>query len=149
MIKKPYPSETQDRFIVRLPDGMRDRIAELAKSNNRSMNAEIVQRLEWALPVLSAPTVAPYIPDVPGEIPFMIRQEIAQMAITANVPFEEMVKRVFLAGINKDAPQVLYIPIMPGATIKEFLMALDAAKDVVRPDATIVSEMVSKTKATG
>ncbi len=46
MEKKPYPSETQERFIVRLPDGMRDRIAEEAKKNNRSMNAEIVARLE-------------------------------------------------------------------------------------------------------
>ena len=46
MERKPFPSETQDRFIVRFPDGMRDRIAEEAKANNRSMNAEIVARLE-------------------------------------------------------------------------------------------------------
>lgn len=46
MAKTPYPSEMQDRFIVRLPDGMRDKIAELAKQNSRSMNAEIVARLE-------------------------------------------------------------------------------------------------------
>ena len=46
MERKPFPSETQERFIVRFPDGMRDRIAEAAKSNNRSMNAEIVARLE-------------------------------------------------------------------------------------------------------
>ncbi|WP_104012253.1 Arc family DNA-binding protein [Burkholderia anthinoferrum] len=46
MTKKPFPSEQQERFIVRLPDGMRDRIAEAAKTNNRSMNAEIVARLE-------------------------------------------------------------------------------------------------------
>ena len=31
--------------MVRLPDGMRDQIAEAAKANNRSMNAEIVARL--------------------------------------------------------------------------------------------------------
>lgn len=41
-----YPSETQERFIVRFPDGMRDNIAEAAKANNRSMNAEIVDRLQ-------------------------------------------------------------------------------------------------------
>lgn len=46
MERKPFPSETQERFIVRFPDGMRDRISELAKTNNRSMNAEIVARLE-------------------------------------------------------------------------------------------------------
>lgn len=45
MKKTPYPSETQERFIIRLPDGMRDRIAEEAKKNGRSMNAEIVHVL--------------------------------------------------------------------------------------------------------
>lgn len=35
-----------DKFMLRFPDGMRDRIAEAAKAANRSMNAEIVARLE-------------------------------------------------------------------------------------------------------
>lgn len=39
-------SRTDPQLKVRLPDGMRDRIAEAAKANNRSMNAEIVARLE-------------------------------------------------------------------------------------------------------
>lgn len=39
----------QNRFIVRMPEGMRDRIREVAKANNRSMNAEIISLLEWAL----------------------------------------------------------------------------------------------------
>lgn len=46
MERKPFPSETQERFIIRFPDGMRDRIKEAAEANNRSMNAEIVARLE-------------------------------------------------------------------------------------------------------
>jgi len=46
MDRKPFPSETQERFIVRLPDGMRDRIAEAAKASGRSMNSEIVLRLQ-------------------------------------------------------------------------------------------------------
>lgn len=41
-----YPSRLADQFVVRLPDGMRDRIAEAAELNVRSMNAEIVARLE-------------------------------------------------------------------------------------------------------
>jgi hypothetical protein len=35
-----------DKFILRFPDGMRDLIAEEAKANNRSMNAEVVSRLQ-------------------------------------------------------------------------------------------------------
>jgi hypothetical protein len=34
-----------DKFIVRLPDGMRQKIMDAAQANNRSMNAEIVARL--------------------------------------------------------------------------------------------------------
>lgn len=45
-----YPSEKQERFIVRLPDGMRDRIKAAADANNRSMNAEIVATLQDAYP---------------------------------------------------------------------------------------------------
>lgn len=46
MDKKPYPSELQDRFIVRMPDGMRDRIRAAAEASNRSMNAQIVHMIE-------------------------------------------------------------------------------------------------------
>lgn len=46
MEKKPFPSETQERFIVRLPDGMRDKVADSSKANKRSMNSEIVARLQ-------------------------------------------------------------------------------------------------------
>tara|TARA_R110000751_G_scaffold307812_1_gene431825 strand:+ start:15517 stop:15900 length:384 start_codon:yes stop_codon:yes gene_type:complete len=48
--RDPYPSEKQERFIVRLPDGMRDRIRAAAEANNRSMNAEIVSVLEERFP---------------------------------------------------------------------------------------------------
>src|SRR5690606_18288108 len=40
------PSQKLDQYIVRLPDGMRDRLKAAAAANNRSMNAEIVSRLE-------------------------------------------------------------------------------------------------------
>lgn len=42
--KKPLAREA-DKFIVRLPEGMREKIMEAAEANNRSMNAEIVDRL--------------------------------------------------------------------------------------------------------
>lgn len=44
-----FPSQTADKYVVRFPDGMRDRIAEVARANNRSMNAEIISRLERTL----------------------------------------------------------------------------------------------------
>ena len=56
MTDKPYPSRVADQFQVRFPDGMRDRIAAAAKANGRSMNSEIVARLEASIstPAVSA-----------------------------------------------------------------------------------------------
>ena len=39
-------SNASDKFIVRLPDGMRDELKAAAVANGRTMNAEIVARLE-------------------------------------------------------------------------------------------------------
>lgn len=46
MTKELPPSRTAEQFVVRFPDGMRDQIAEAAKAAGRSMNAEIVARLQ-------------------------------------------------------------------------------------------------------
>jgi len=46
MSEPKYPSQLAERFQIRMPDGLRDRIAEAAKANSRSMNSEIVARLE-------------------------------------------------------------------------------------------------------
>jgi len=40
------PGRGADVFQIRLPDGMRDRIKGAAAANGRSMNAEIISRLE-------------------------------------------------------------------------------------------------------
>lgn len=49
MKQEKAPSQVAPRFNVRLPEGMREQIQELAKRNNRSMNAEIVAMLKEAL----------------------------------------------------------------------------------------------------
>lgn len=51
--------QDQDKFIVRLPDGMRDRIKAAADANNRSMNAEIVSTLEEKYPEPILPILTP------------------------------------------------------------------------------------------
>lgn len=39
-------SRNADKFVVRLPDGLRERIAEAAKRDGRSMNSQIVNLLD-------------------------------------------------------------------------------------------------------
>ena len=42
-------SREQDKFVIRLPDGLRPQIAVTARSNQRSMNGEIIIRLQRSL----------------------------------------------------------------------------------------------------
>lgn len=52
MIKKkhtPALAHDVEKFVVRLPHGMRSRIAEVSRLSHRSMNSEIVARLEDSL----------------------------------------------------------------------------------------------------
>lgn len=43
-------TNASDKFIIRLPDGMRDRIKTYAEKHGRTMNAEIVRILEREFP---------------------------------------------------------------------------------------------------
>jgi hypothetical protein len=47
MAKKP--AHDLDKFVLRLPDGMRERIATEAKANARSMTHEIILRLQRSM----------------------------------------------------------------------------------------------------
>lgn len=144
MSTKP-PSRTAEQFVVRLPEGMRDRIAELAKQNGRSMNAEIVQRLEWALKLDGPPTfeLKPASTHPPeSELTWYLTTLIKDLAEQNGVAYDEMLAKIFVAGLNPDAPQVLYAPILPGATMEEFRTAMKASEGIVRPDAAIVTERI-------
>ncbi|ARV77275.1 Arc-like transcriptional regulator [Pseudomonas phage Noxifer] len=46
-----YSSRTADKFVVRLPDGMREKIAERARIHHRSMNSQIISVLEKDLAI--------------------------------------------------------------------------------------------------
>jgi hypothetical protein len=122
---------------------MRERISELAKQNNRSMNAEIVQRLEWALSLAGEPTVEKkeaLQQPVAGALSWLITTEIKDLAEREGVPFDEMLAKIVVAGLHPEAPQVLYLPLFPGATKEDVRNALQASKEVMRPDAAVVSE---------
>lgn len=42
----PQTTRFSDKFLVRLPEGMRDRLNEAARENRRSMTAEVSHRLQ-------------------------------------------------------------------------------------------------------
>lgn len=46
MPDKAFPSDKADKFVIRLPDGMREKIKNDADQQGRSMNAQIVFMLQ-------------------------------------------------------------------------------------------------------
>ena len=64
MSKPPAPSDVADKFMLRMPDGMRDRLREEAARNGRSMNSEIVARLEQSFRLMTPETEMPAITEV-------------------------------------------------------------------------------------
>lgn len=42
-------SREQDKFVLRLPEGLRPEIADIARANQRSMNGEIIVRIQRSL----------------------------------------------------------------------------------------------------
>lgn len=75
-----FPSDKQDKFMLRLPDGMRDKIAQDAKAAGRSMNAEIVARLERSFP--PPPDVASYKEKIAAYDELSVRTRYAQMMVS-------------------------------------------------------------------
>ncbi len=49
LVQVHYNSRTADKFLLRLPEGLRDRINLAAESNHRSMNCEIIARINGSL----------------------------------------------------------------------------------------------------
>ncbi len=93
-----------ERFMLRLPDGMRDRIKAAAEANNRSMNAEIVAALTEKFPEPTDPEFEKF---------YEMAQRIAPKDL----------KRVLVELIDKDIAsgkitnQDLEDGIVPGLTV--------------------------------
>lgn len=73
--KDAYPSEAADRYIVRFPDGMRDRLKDEALKNGRSLNAEIIKRLQDSLDFDLAGMVLTAVPNGPDSGVDVVDQE--------------------------------------------------------------------------
>lgn len=68
-----------DQFMLRLPEGMRDRIKLSADRNSRSMNAEIVATLEKAYPAVGSEALALALVEALREMPEDESQALTQL----------------------------------------------------------------------
>lgn len=83
-----------DKFMLRLPVGMRERLAEAAAANGRSMNAEVVSRLQSTFkPEQQRLDLRP------------LDEQKAELVELVNQAIDERLKRTVLVGnIGREPP---------------------------------------------
>jgi plasmid stability protein len=77
MSSKKVASRGSEQFMVRFPDGMRERIKMAADENGRSMNAEIIHRLEQTFSVDDA-IITNDLADTPKELAVQLVEELVK-----------------------------------------------------------------------
>lgn len=82
MARTNYPSDKQDQFMVRLPDGMRDALKDAAAEHQRSMNAEIVWRLMNSLG--DAPSGPAWTLHIPEDLQKRVADAAARHGVSPN-----------------------------------------------------------------
>ena len=120
-----YPSQTADRFLVRLPDGMRDRIAREAFINQRTMTKEIVARLQSTMD------------GAPGaQLPPAVQEAVdAEMAARGGTPDDALTRLVQVA--QAQGGTVFNLTVPADMKMGQLLELLQASKVVIPADASI------------
>lgn len=75
IMTKKYPSDQQEQYMVRFPDGMRAKLKAEAARNGRSLNAEIIHRLEQTFSADNA-IIPEDIADTPKELAAQLVEEL-------------------------------------------------------------------------
>lgn len=115
------PSRTAEQFVVRFPDGMRDRIASVAKDNNRSMNAEIVARLDASLQPEAGTSAESFV----RELEF-VRHTFERQ--TKSLTFGQEMLAHFLLSASSYVPEEHLKQFAPAISYAEGVINKDAAK---------------------
>jgi hypothetical protein len=172
MERKPYPSEMQDRFVLRLPDGLREKVAAAAQQADRSMNAEFVRRIEQSFEapadVLPLPLELRQKMQAHAEefgrtldeeivnrlqgsfewdeyfVPVRLQRELTAYRKENDLETKEAFERLVSAGLHKDAPCVLILTLDADMTIEKFADALEEAKARLPTGTAILVEQYPK-----
>jgi hypothetical protein len=171
MERKPYPSEMQDRFVLRLPDGLREKVAAAAELADRSMNAEFVRRIEQsfapdnALPL--SDELRKQIEDNAAEYGRTLTEEIVtrleysfawdQAILPASLgkmlsayrkehdlDSKESFERLLAAGLHKDAPCVVILNVGGDVDVAQLGAALDKIREKLPGKSAVMVEQYPK-----
>jgi len=113
-----------DKFMLRLPEGMRHSVRAAAERNARTMNAEIIHRLSSTFDN-NAPALPPSVQEAVTD----------EQEARGGTP-EEALTRLVLAGQSKGGT-VFVLHLHPGTKLQDVTALLEAAKHVIPPEASV------------
>jgi hypothetical protein len=114
-------------FGLRMLPEQREKIEEAARVSGRSMNAEIVARLQASFE------------DDKG-LPEGVRMAVEDAAEDWGVSFEEALERAVIGGVSPNAPQVIMIRPKSGMTVEEMKQLFQVGSQCAHPGATVYFE---------
>jgi hypothetical protein len=157
-----------DKYILRLPEGLRDRIAEAAKAADRSMNTEFVRRIEQSfepnesalpLPVDLRDKLEAHAEEFGRTLTEEILHRLshsfdweehfipARLGTRLNayrkeygLDSKEAVDQLLTAGLHKDAPAVVVLTLNGDIELSKVVAALEEAKKRLPEKAVVLVE---------
>lgn len=112
---------------IRLPAELKRSIEETAKASGRTLNAEIVARIQGSY-------TTPF-----NELPLAIKNAIADEIEDRGGTEEEALLRLVLAGLAQGGT-LLYVTLTPGTKYEQFKELLKAGETVIPPGASLIME---------
>ena len=94
--------------MLRLPDGMRERLADLAKNNKRSLNAEIVSRLEESFTAATEAATLRHTAQVNTELVDLLKRDSQRSRAAAGVTHLLMSRLVEELYRGKKPPKAIF-----------------------------------------
>lgn len=132
----PYHSymseQNADKYIVRFPDGLRQRLKDAANENGRSLNAEIVLRLQRSF-------------DASGDDSDEVATQLWARAKEASVQWhctpEDALEAILIAATSPGATEVVIIRPAPGMGVDDLARMFEVGRRYISRDAAITLHM--------
>lgn len=118
---------------LRMPPDLKEQIESASKQNGRSMNAEIVARLQ-----ASFDKQGTRLEDIPASI------EVSEYAEKHGISEEAALQLLVMKGAGDTSHDVVYMVVESGASIQQVREALRVLERATSPDAHVAMSRVQK-----
>lgn len=125
-------------FGLRMLPELKEQIEAAAKASGRSMNAEIVNRLQASFaPAITSANVK--ISGLEGRDDEVYHQ-VSEFALKRRMSYRDALVLLVEAGLQPNAPQIVHIRVGAGATMQEVKAIITEAAAIADPSASVIYE---------